>query len=150
MYLLILEFLQGLTFGKFARPIADFINNNLYLLGFLGFAYGCVLFYGANNAKNKIPELFEDFVTEKTGSILRKNPDIKTRELAKQVYAMWVEYVPDMPSKYKIPSEKGFWIVKPTVQMLEEDLEIDLDRILIMYKQDKYKTNTGGVPIDEK
>lgn len=150
MYLVIIEFIQGLAYGKFATPIMNFVNNNLYIIGFLGFSYGVVLFYGAACARNKIPALFEEFVSEKTVEVLRDNPDLKSRELAKRVYAKWVEYVPNIPSKYKIPSEKGFWIVKPTVQMLEETLELDIDKILVMYKQEKFKDNTKGAAIREK
>ena len=150
MYLIIIEFMQRMSFGKFTGPVVDFLNNNIYVFGFLGFSYGLVLFYGAACARNKIPALFEDFVSEKTVEVLRENPDLKSRALAKKVYSAWVEYVPNMPSKYKIPSEKGFWIVKPTVQMLEETLELDIDKILVMYKQEKFKDNTKGVAISEK
>ena len=69
--------------------------------------------------KKWIPKDFNDFVFIESSKILKTNSSISIDDLSKQIYDKWVEHVPNLPSKYRIPSKKGWWIVKPTVQGLK-------------------------------
>ena len=137
MYLIIVEFLMRMSFGKHLYFIYEWIVEHTYIIGCIGFLYGCVLFYGAVCAKKWIPKDFNDFVFIESSKILKTNSSISIDDLSKQIYDKWVEHVPNLPSKYRIPSKKGWWIVKPTVQALEEDLKINRQSIVTMFKNNK-------------
>ena len=87
--------------------------------------------------KKWIPRDFNDFIFIESSKILKNNSSISIEDLSKQIYDKWLEHVPNLPGKYRIPSKKGWWIVKPTVQALEEDLNINRQAIVTMFKNNK-------------
>jgi len=137
MYLVIVEFMMQMSFGKHLYFIYEWMMEHLYIVGFVGFLYGCVLFYGTVCAKKYIPKDFNNFVFSESAKILKVDSSISIDELSKKIYDRWLEHIPNLPSKYKIPSKKGFWIVKPTVEALEEDLNINRQAIVTMFKSNK-------------
>lgn len=137
MYLVIVEFLMRLSFGKHLYFIYEWIVSHTYIIGIIGFAYGCVLFYGALCAKKWLPKEFNDFIFIESSKILKNNSSISIEDLSKQIYDKWVEHVPNLSGKYRIPSKKGWWIVRPTVQALEEDLNMNRQAIVTMFKNNK-------------
>ncbi len=130
---MIIEFLQQLSFGKHLMFIPEFIGENVYLVGAIGFLYGCVLFYGAYCAKNKIPEIFNSFVLEESTNMLKEDPSISESKLTDAIYEKWINYVPTIPSKYKIVSKKGFWITNPTIELLENSVGINKDSVKLIF-----------------
>lgn len=137
MYLVIVEFLMRLSFGKHLYFIYEWLIDHTYVIGCIGFIYACILFYGAVCAKKWIPRDFNDFIFIESSKILKNNSSISIEDLSKQIYDKWLEHVPNLPGKYRIPSKKGWWIVKPTVQALEEDLNINRQAIVTMFKNNK-------------
>ncbi len=137
MYLVIVEFLMRLSFGKHLYFIYEWLIDHTYVVGCIGFIYACILFYGAVCAKKWIPRDFNDFIFIESSKILKNNSSISIEDLSKQIYDKWLEHVPNLPGKYRIPSKKGWWIVKPTVQALEEDLNINRQAIVTMFKNNK-------------
>lgn len=137
MYLVIIEFLMRLSFGKHLYFVYEWLASHTYVIGCIGFLYGCILFYGAICAKKWIPKDFNDFVFIESSRILKNNSSISIEDLSKQIYDKWVEHVPALPKKYRIPTKKGWWIVKPTLQALEEDLNLNREAIITMFKNNK-------------
>ncbi|EDS71802.1 hypothetical protein NE604_10945 [Anaerofustis stercorihominis] len=137
MYLIIVDFMMHMSFGKHLYFIYEWLIEHLYLVGFVGFLYGCVLFYGTVCAKKYIPKDFNDFVFSESAKILKLDSSISIDDLSKQIYTKWVEHVPNLPKKYKVPTKKGFWIETPTVKTLEEDLNINRQAIVTMFKSNK-------------
>ena len=137
MYLAVIEFMNRLAFGDKFYFIFEWLVANPSIVGVVGFAYGCVLFYGAICAKKWIPEDFRNFVFNESARILKDNPSIEIEELASQIYEKWIEEVPNLPSKYRIPTRVGLWIEKPTVQSLEENYRINEIAIIDMFKKNR-------------
>lgn len=137
MYLVIVEFIGKISFGKHFYFVYEWLLNHVYVVGCIGFLYGCVLFYGAVCAKKWIPKDFNDFIFIESSKILKADSSISIDKLSKQIYDKWVEHVPNLPKKYRIPTKKGFWIERPTVKALEEDLNINRQAIVTMFKSNK-------------
>ena len=135
MYLAVIEFMNRLAFGEKFYFIFEWLLKNPSIVGMVGFAYGCVLFYGSVCAKKWIPRDFQNFVFNESAKILKNDSSIEVEDLASQIYEKWIDEVPNLPSKYRIPTRVGLWIERPTVQSLEENYRINEIVIIDMFKR---------------
>lgn len=123
------NFYMDMVFGKYFKPLLDFVSNNIYLIGFIGGIYAAILFYGVYFSRKYLPEKFEAYVIEEASQILNNNQDISVGKLTDMVYKKWVEGFDDLPSYIRITRAKEFWIEKPTLEALDERIGINKDRI---------------------
>lgn len=137
MYLFIIELLERLMLGKHLMFLSEWRNENFVIVGLVGFAYGLVLLYGSTCVRKKLPQEFNRFVFDSSSKILRENENISVDKLADKVYKEWVNYIPSLPGNIRIPTEKGFWIEKPTKEALEERLFFNKDKIISMFSKSK-------------
>lgn len=143
MYLVIVDMMMHLSFGKYLYPIFEFIQSHVYMVGCIGFLYGCVLFYGTACAKKSIPKEFNDFVFKESSRILKEDSSVSIEKLSKEIYKRWVAYVPDLPKKYKVPSPKGWWICAPTAEMLDKELGMNKEAIVEMFENNTQTQQEG-------
>lgn len=120
---------QELTFGQYLQFLVNFVARNYQIIGLLLFAYALVIFIGRYGGSKYIPERFEGFIMEKSGNLIKNEPSISTDKMVRLIYNDWKSEITSFPSYVFVRSKKDYWIEKPSVEVLEDRLGINKEKV---------------------
>lgn len=119
---------ENLTFGRYLRFLLDFVKDNSGIIAFIIFIYAIIVFLGRYGGGKYIPEKFEEYVILKANELAKDN-GINGKNLIESIYNGWKEETEKFPSYIFIKSRRDYWIEKPTVENMEERLNINKDSV---------------------
>ncbi|MFZ7119389.1 MAG: hypothetical protein ACOWWH_00375 [Eubacteriaceae bacterium] len=120
---------KDLTFGKYLQFLFNFVSENASTLGFVLFLYVIVVFIGRYGGLKYIPDTFENYVILKSKEIVESNANIEPDKLIELVYKGWAEEIGKFPSYIYIKSKRDYWIEKPTLELIEERIDINKEKV---------------------
>lgn len=120
---------ENLTFGKYLQFLINFVQDNFQILGVVIFIYVVIIFIGRYGGSKYIPDKYEEYVINRSKELKNNNPKISKKQLIDNIYSGWNKEIEKFPNYIFIKSKRDYWVEKPTLENIENRLDINKDSL---------------------